>query len=152
MKKFKITIFIIIFLVIFLAASFLFYSFYIIKEVHLLPADVHISDKQIGFNLDKDKFHFGIVPKGARSSTRYITVTNKWNYDIDVLITGEGELASWVYSKINKGDEEIIVSRITLKPSESKKITVFLVPPKDIEIGFYEGTIKITLKKKHFFN
>lgn len=152
MKKTSLIVSVVILALFFLTVTTLFYSFYIIKDVQIFPADVHISEDLIGFNLDKDKIHFGVVPKNKASSNRFVTINNTWDHGIGVIIKGQGDLKGMIYSEIEENNETVVTNYIYLKPYESKEITLFIMPSKDEEVGFYQGTIKIILKRYNVFS
>jgi len=153
MKKIKLIGLAAVLVLFFSTATALFYSFYMIKDVQVFPADVYLSEKRIGFNLDKDKIHFGLVPREVSSSERFVTISNKWKHGIDVMITGEGALGEWLYSEIKENGETLVTDYFYLEPDESKEVTLFVIPPGEAEANkIYEGTIKIILKRHRLFN
>ncbi|MBU0456914.1 MAG: hypothetical protein KKD75_02105 [Nanoarchaeota archaeon] len=151
MKNSKIIMGVII-LLIFMVSAFIFQSFYVIKETRLMPADVHISEKKIGFNLDKDALHFGIVPIGAVSSKRFVTITNKWNYGVDVLLSGKGDIKDWVNFETKMDNGTYNINGFYLEPKEERNISVYLIPSNDAKVGeHYEGYVRFTLKRNKLF-
>lgn len=146
MKLYKAGVISLCLFLILLAGIYLFYSFYVIEEVIILPADVYVSDEKIGFNLDKDQVHFGIVKKGMSSSLRFIEINNNRAYPVEVIIGGQGEIKDWLFSYL-KEDEEVKGPKYRLEAGANKTITLGLVPDKEAEVGKYTGEIKILVKK-----
>ena len=110
------------------------------------------SEKIIGFNLDSDKIHFGKVPRNAVSSKRFITVTNGFNYGVDVLLGTEGELGEWLYSEIKENNETFIANYFYLAPNESREVTFYLIPPEEAEVDKkYEGAIRFVIMRHKLF-
>ncbi len=86
---------------------------------------------EIGFVLDSDALHFGGGPPGARlqrglniSSTRDARVVLSWD--------GPGDI---VVSKNN----------FLIQADTQEYVLFFLTVPSDLENGFYEGSIFVTL-------
>ncbi|MBI2662605.1 hypothetical protein HYX11_04055 [Candidatus Woesearchaeota archaeon] len=61
-------------------SSYIYVTYFIPTEIITLNYDFQIeSPKNIGFNLDKDKLHFGITCPGCQEQ-RKITINNNENY------------------------------------------------------------------------
>lgn len=133
-------------LLFFLAGYYLFYSFYVVEEVTMIPADVYISESKMGFNADKDMLYFGIVPKKGSSSLRFIEVKNERDYPVEILVKSGGEIKGWLFSYL-KGDKEVRGPYL-LEPGEKKEIALGLVPGEEAEVDKqYTGKVKVITKK-----
>jgi len=89
--------------------------------------------KRVGFNVDTDAVHFGIVPPGA-SGERIVVVET--DVEARVRVKSSGELAKWV----SVSDNDFVLGR-----DELKEISITTSVPEDAEIGKYEGEITISL-------
>ncbi len=133
-----------------LSAILLFYASYIIEETAVFSADVYISKEKVGFNLDSDKIHFGIVKKGGSSSLRFLEIENKRTYPVEIIIKSKGEIEDWVYCYL-KNIPETIQKTFILEPEEKVELVIGLIPGEEAEIGKkYTGEIKIITKKVSF--
>jgi hypothetical protein len=102
-----------------------------------MPFDFQIKAKMVGFNLDKDKLHFGEFSPGYASATRLINISN--NFDFPVNVKGR------VYG-LNAGD--INFERdFLLSPKEHKELTLVAVVPEGTPEGNYSGTIVFLFRK-----
>ena len=118
------------------ALTTVFYSFYIVKEVKVVPMDVKVSDHS-GFNLDTDAMHFGLVMSPG-AVERSMIISHGSDEPLRVEIKTEGVMSEWVYP-----EEDSFV----LWPNQSKEVMFDINVPENIEYGHYNGTIKIFFKK-----
>ena len=129
-----------------------------VKDVMSYPSDAYVSETiRVGLNLDKDKIHFGIVPKGGSSSHRDIFITNMWDYDIEVEVKSTGELKGWLVYNLGEFVNGSVANGynnedIYLEPGETTNITIAVVPPDyTVEDYQYDGYIKFIIKRAHWF-
>jgi len=118
------------------ALTTLFYSFYIVEDVKVVPMDIKVSD-HIGFNLDTDSMHFGISTSPGYAGRSFI-LSHDNEKPLRVEIKIYGEMADWVYIKENS---------FVLEPNVSKEVKFEVYVPENIEQGHYNGTIKIFFKR-----
>ena len=140
---------VIIFLVISSQLALFGYIFHMIDRVKIIDADIYLTEKTVGFNLDKDRLHFGSVPRGQVSSYRHITVTNSADYGLDVILAGRGDLGKWVHFELPDGTS---TNSFYLGAGEEMDLRVYAYPPSDAQRGKYEGQLIIIFKKHKFFN
>jgi len=144
MKKTQLFLFLLSIFLISSSGVTLFYSLYIVKDVIVYPADVSITAGKVGFNLDKDKIHFGLVKKKSVTSKRSISVSNSDQDTVEVTIKGEGQIKKWLMSEVDNRT----ISSFYLKSNESKNVNLFLVPDSQAEVGkTYTGNVKIIIKR-----
>jgi hypothetical protein len=135
----KITNFIIFSILIMIIVPIFFYIFFIkmtIIDIKIIDTDVNI-DYSVGFNLDTDALHFGIVPP-AGTGTRNITITNEYNRDCKVNINIDGKMKDWF---------EISNNNFEFKENQSENIMFKINPPIDTKIGDYNSKIILTFLK-----
>jgi hypothetical protein len=117
----KITNFIILCVVIVISIPLFSYIFLInsnVLEIRELDTDVTVHNS-IGFNLDSDALHFGIVPPGGVGN-RNITITNNFNQDCIVNIKFQGEMSDWL---------DVSENNFELKQNEKKDLKFVIKPP-----------------------
>jgi hypothetical protein len=126
-------------------------SFYIVEETFVYPADVRMTGGSVGFNLDKDKVHFGDVPLDAASSVRFLTFVNHRDYGVDVVLRGKGDIGDWLFLDVDPAVGLDFVRSFYLGPLEEKSVGVYLVPSAAKEVGkVYEGDIVFLVKRHRF--
>ena len=113
------------------------------KETIVKEYDFHIVDRGVGFNLDKDKIHFGII-MGGGTGTRKFTIENNASYTKKIkflvaVIENESNSNKWIFFDPPSG--WIIESK------ESVDFNLVLKPPKDAEEGRYGGFIIVQIYK-----
>jgi len=129
----------------------LFYTYYVIEDVKIYPADVYFSEDKVGFNLDKDALHFGIVKINEGSSERKMVINNILGYPVKVMVEVNGNLGPMVHIS-EESNNDIFTSSYILPPYENKTIIFTLIPLTDVNINEqYTGKIKITTKKLLFY-
>jgi len=115
----------------------LFFSTFMIKEKRIIPVDVIVADR-VGFNLDPDAMHFGMVPPTG-TARRKVLINNTFKHPVEVVITAYGNITSFLY---------ISDHMFYLSPSGSKEVTFTVFIPDDAKYGKYAGYIKILLKRR----
>jgi len=96
--------------------------------------DLHVKGaKRVGFNVDTDAVHFGIVPPGASGERSVVVETD---VEARIKIKSSGELAEWV----SVSDNDFVLGR-----DELKKISITASVPTNAKTGKYEGEITISL-------
>ena len=141
-------LFILIFLI-GISGALLFNYYYLITEVVIFEMDVNVSlPNQVGFNLDKDKMHFGEVPISGSSGFRTITLENEYDDTMKVIMNAEGEIEDWlVYEADNQTYNGKLIT--FLEPGEKKDVKITLDVPWDATVGkLYEGELMILWKKE----
>ncbi len=135
MKKINNFLFIFsIFLFIFLI--FLFLSNNLAIDSQEFYTSVEISKKNVmGLDVNGTALKFGRISRGG-SSTRNIIFYNDYGFPVLVETEVSGDISSFLShdptSLVNEG--------------ETKKITFSVIAPRDQEVGFYEGIVKLKIK------
>ncbi len=91
----------------------------------------------VGLSVDKDKLHFGAVPRGG-SSRRMIFLYNNDTYAKSVSIKTTGQASKWLRLSDNN---------FKLASYENKTLNVTMSIPKDAEYGNYTGNLILYFKK-----
>jgi len=120
-----------------ITATMLFYSFYIIVDIREFNMTLMVGD-HAGFDVDSERLAFGMASPGDNSCTRYIFVSNKKDYPLNVYINFYGKLAEWVTVSDNY---------FILEPGEEKKLSFSASAPEGSAYGNYTGTARFTFKK-----
>lgn len=137
-----------IILAVLLIAGICYSTYYFIdhletKDEFTIEFDFNIVESGMGFNLDKDKMHFGDFTAEGASSIRTIILSNnetfKKKVKFYISIENQTETSSWL--KVEP------LSRSLLGVGESKNFTLRIDPPSDTPIGHYEGLIYIKINK-----
>ncbi len=115
-----------------------------VEAVQVFPADVFISEKPIGINLDKDKIHFGLLPKNAESALRKMVLQNNGERRMRVIVRVEGELRPWTKIEVESSGVTQPISDFYIEPQETKTILLSVVPKEGAAMNkMYEGEIKV---------
>jgi len=101
-----------------------------------INATLNIGD-YVGFNLDKDKLHFGTI-KGSGYAERVVSLTPQ--RDGYIYITAEGTLSDWLYL-----DRE---NSFPVFAGEELSVLIYASPAHGSRQGFYEATINIYLLRQ----
>ena len=120
-----------------ITATILFYSFYIIADVREFNITLIIGD-HAGFDVNTEKLAFGMVMPASSSSTRYVLLSNKKDYPLNVHINFYGNLAEWITVSENY---------FVLEPCEEKKLSFSASAPKGSAYGNYTGTARFVFKR-----
>ncbi len=104
-----------------------------ILSVKEIPFDVQISKELAGFNLDKDKLHFGTLFFGV-SSERTMSVSYNYSKRVNVQIAVLGNISNWIH---------VSPSTFFLFPNETKSVVLSLSVPDKTPQGTYEGNISL---------
>jgi len=121
----------------------LFYSFYIVKDVRRITADLVIENTEIvGMNTDADGLHFGTVPRKGTSIKRMI-INHKQEYPLLVSIHSYGNFLQW----LNISDINFVVY-----PNEDKEIKFTVKIPEDAPFGVYNGTLLVVMRRSASFS
>jgi len=91
----------------------------------------------IGIAVDKDKLHFGAVPRGGRSNKKFFLYNND-TFDKQVSISSEGIAPSWIVISNDK---------FNLDSYENKTIFITVEIPDDAEYGNYTGNLNLTFRR-----
>lgn len=129
---------IIIFCVILMTISIgvLIYNYFIIVQTQEYDIDLIVGN-MAGFNLDKDKVHFGTLPPGNNAERKFDVQNLEYNL-IKVNVKTSGEFGKWIYVDKNN---------FYLSKGESEEIKVIAYVPENAEINTYEGKLKIVFTR-----
>ncbi len=111
-----------------------------LTEVKTISFDFRVVEpSQVGFNLDKDKMHFGSVGRGS-SAKRMVDIFNNHTFvqEGEFLILSNQSLGSWF--KINPN------STFILNPGVQQTFEIYLVVPNNATFDWYEGAIQVNLR------
>ena len=121
------------------AITYAVHSLFIRIEVQKIPTDALFSyDYGVGFNLNKDRLHFGRMPIGG-SGTRYITLENTENFRIEIRISSEGEIREFFIAEPNP---------VVLEPGEIANVNLTVNAPSSASPGNYTGNVLIDVRRK----
>ncbi|MBI5797763.1 hypothetical protein HZA98_02570 [Candidatus Woesearchaeota archaeon] len=126
-----------------LVIAFFFYSFFLIQHAEYYDTDVNITFSNMsGFNLDKDKLHFGDVGMGS-SAFRNMDFSNPYSYPLKVSISSTGNISPFLHYP----------SVFYLDAGENKTIRYLFAPNSNMDIGdYYTGSIKIVFRRLSFLD
>ena len=126
-------------------SSYIYITYFIPTEIITLNYDFQIeSPKNIGFNLDKDKLHFGITCPGCQEQ-RKITLNNNGNYKKKIkfyILAQNPSVAD--YFSIN------LPSGTIIKPQQKQEYVITLSIPQNASPIKDEGQIIIQYYKSIF--
>ncbi|MBU0460782.1 MAG: hypothetical protein ABIH82_04550 [Candidatus Woesearchaeota archaeon] len=110
------------------------------KKTVIIEFDFNVINRGAGFNLDKDKFHFGDIPLGS-SATREIQWLNNNSYKekIRFLIASNVSIGNWFVFDPLSGS--------VLEPNEKQEFRIDLFIPENIFQQKYEGVIIVQVYK-----
>lgn len=117
-------------------STMLFYSFYVVEDLKVIPMDIVVSD-HYGFNLDTDAMHFGMTTSPG-STSRALNISQKGEHPLMVDIKTDGDIGDWVYPDDNG---------FVLEPGIIKEVMLTINVPENIDYGQYNGTIKVFFKR-----
>ncbi len=117
-------------------STMLFYSFYIVEDVKVIPMDMVVSD-HYGFNLDTDAMHFGMSTSPG-STKRALNISQNGEHPLMVEIKTYGDIGNWVYPEDNG---------FVLEPGIIKEVMLNINVPENIGYGQYNGTISVFFKR-----
>lgn len=137
MKRNKLITVILILVLLSFTFTYVYYNQRNLVEVKKVDFDFEISTN-VGFNLDRDKLHFGVFRPGSASSTRLIELTNQHDFSVEVIPVVKG---------LKVGEIEFTAEKIPLGPGEDKEITATARAPLDAPYGNYSGSIYFMFKK-----
>mgnify|MGYP001562819281 CR=1 FL=1 len=130
-KKIIILSSILIILVISIAVVYFMYS---VIDVVYIDFDFKVSDpKHIGFNVDSDALHFGIIPPGGNGH-RDLILENEERVRVLIKVIG----SDYVYPNKNN---------FILGPNNSTSVEFSASPPLDTLPGNYSGKVRIIFKR-----
>lgn len=136
-KKNNLFILLLVIALISITSTILFYSFYLIENVREFDMSLIVGD-HAGFDVDTEKLSFGMVTPAGSSCTRYMFISNKKDYPLNVYIDFYGNLAKWVTVSENY---------FVLKPNEEKKLSFTASAQKDAAHGNYTGKARFVFKR-----
>ena len=91
----------------------------------------------VGLSVDKDKLHFGAVPRGG-ISRRMVFLYNNDTYVKSVSIKVTGQASQWLRLSDN---------HFKLVSYENKTLNITMSIPRDADYGNYSGNLILTFKK-----
>jgi hypothetical protein len=107
-----------------------------VYEVIEYPMQVYVDDI-VGFNVETDNIHFGIVPPNGKSG-REMTVT-AGGFRTLVTMMASGEIAEWVAVSDNN---------FVLSPFENRTVMISVRIPPETKTHYYRnGTMRIIFRK-----
>jgi len=137
MKRYQLLVLIICIALLSMSSTLLFHSFYRIKHIEHIPMDVTVGD-HLGFNIDTDALHFGIIGKNG-CANRNIIVKHQYDSPVEVVINVMGELESWTIIEEND---------FILNKNGERKIEFKVCAQADAVLGKeYTGTARIVFKR-----
>jgi uncharacterized membrane protein len=102
------------------------------------PMDVKVKGpKSIGFNIDDDALHFGIVPPGS-NARRTVLLENDAGIRF-VRISTHGDMEDWV---------DLSENNFILQPNTNKSVDFTVKVPTGTEPGNYTGEAKINFYRR----
>lgn len=139
MKTKKLIALIILFIIIGIASTFLFYFYIVIDDIRVIPMYLEVSPTSYGMNADTDALWFGklVIANGA-SASRIMKVGNYKSHSTFVIVDFSGELGPWV---------EVNETNFVLEPNQEKELKFTVFPPLDTQPGNYTGKAKIVMKR-----
>lgn len=113
-----------------------YFSYASIIQQQSLPVFVKVAP-YIGLAVDKDRLHFGAVPKGGRSR-RMLFLYNDDVYDKYVTIKPEGNIKQFL---------KLSDDSFKLASYENKTLNITIAIPKDAEYGNYSGNLYLYFRR-----
>jgi len=92
---------------------------------------------KVGFNIDDDALHFGIVPPGSNAKRSLLIENNQGSRF--VIITKTGPVANWV---------SISENYFILDPFTNKTVDFRVIVPSSAEQGNYTGSVKVLFYRR----
>lgn len=120
-----------------------------IEEIKILEMDAYVSKSQVGFNLDKDKIHFGIAQPGTLVVRTIFLNNSGKEYPLKVMIESKGSITEYLTVTVD-GQLFGQTAVFTLDPNEAKEISYGFFPLIGAEEKMYEGRSEIVFMKKLF--
>jgi len=118
MKIQRIILILITLVILVIAGTIYYYSFF--KVIKVQKANYFFSvDEKVGLNADMDALKFGSVPSGS-VGTRGVLFKNTFDKAIIIRIKISGEKKEWIYSEEND---------FILEPEEEKKVKFIVTVP-----------------------
>ncbi len=131
---------------------FLYWNYFSIQDVVVYQMDAWIAEPQnVGFNLDPDKLHFGLVGLNSPYAYREIIFTNPYNETAKISVHAEGNMTPYIsygYQGVSYADPY----SFTLEADETVPLRViFSFNASEVEVGQYlTGELKIISRKTLF--
>ncbi len=116
--------------------TFIFYSYWYVKEVKIVPMSVQVSD-YAGLDTNKTMLKFGVVMPGSEIYRSMIINHNK-EYPLKANIRMYGEMQDWVTVSENN---------FVVEPGKSVSLNAKVRPPLETPYGNYSGYMKITFTR-----
>ena len=129
--------FLIISLGIGISISLVVYVLYVIEEIRFIPISVMVDDGA-GFDINNTALKFGKVIPGKSTNIRYVSISHKMDYPLEVIVDVFGDIKDFV---------SISEKRVVIKPNESKKIAFKISVPMSTNFGEYSGRVRFVFKK-----
>lgn len=114
-------------------------------SVEVYPMDVYITENEMGFNLDKDKLHFGNVPIYSHGSYRELTIENVYDESVKVFLSDSGNIDENVYFEIDEGSFDEYDFILGVNESKTFKV-VFKNENTDVN-DYYSGELRVVVKR-----
>jgi len=108
-----------------------------ILEKREIYSSIIIGEKY-GFDINGTALTFGMITPGSSSSTREISLVNNYDKNVSVEIYAEGDIKDFL--KVSKNN-------FILRSNESVNVGFTVSVPSECEMGAYDGTVIILIKK-----
>jgi hypothetical protein len=128
---------ILLYLVAYIVVFSVFYLHNIVFTETVIYESTIIVGDNIGFDLNKTALTFGMITAGGTSASRDIIIAEA-DYLRSVEIYSNGEIAKWLVVPTNS---------FVLQPNTNKTVGFSVAVPSDIELGKYDGAVKIKLMR-----
>jgi hypothetical protein len=121
-------------------ATYIITDHLVSREVNYIPFDFGVVQKGAGFNLDKDKFHFGDIPlKGYAHRNINVNNSNPFREKAVFFIGSNVSIGKWFKFTPNSG--------YIIEPGTVHTFKVSIFPPENASLQMYEGAIIVKLYK-----
>lgn len=115
-----------------IAATTAFFTWYYVVDVQEVDIELIVAD-YVGIDASTGYLGFGGVPPGG-SGTRWIVIKNIYNTPVKVSIRAEGEVAPFVSMDYYK---------FSLQPGQNKTVIAAATVPDEFELGTYAGILQV---------
>jgi len=138
MKAVKICLIVLIFSL--TALGYVWHSSADLVQITTIVTDVTVTDNQrkIAFNVDTDGLHFGTLAHRG-SSGKVVVINNSDEYSVDVHLQAKGPIKKMITFGIND---------FVLEPHTSENVSVQLSVPSKVDLGSYNGSVKVYFRKR----
>ena len=121
-----------------IAAGFWYIDTLSIYKIIEMNMDMYIG-KIVGFNVDTDAVHFGIVPAGGTSIRKIVLKAGPYKSRVDFEYIGD--ISPFVYVSDNA---------VILQPNENRTVQIMAEVPEEMNVSkvlYKNGTLRIIFRK-----